>query len=183
MNKLIVAPQIAIYKNIFKYNDELLKYINKLDWEDWFNHGQRAKSFYSKKNNYEDKNELFLMQEIAEAFDAIKKDYLNDFQKDKGIWPEWIENWDILNKDDDLYIIDYFKYSDKKASENMDIKPNGIMMGYHVDEFPIPGIIKPERNVVTINFYLNDDYQGGEICAYDSVSKKAISINQKQVTP
>lgn len=179
MNKVIVAPQIVIYKNIFQYSNELIQYINKLDWEDWFNHGQRTKSFYHKKNNYEDKNELFLMQEIAKAFDFIKKDYFNDFQKEKGIWPEWIEDWESFNLENDLYIIDYFKYNDKKASENMDIKSNGTMMGYHVDEFPIPGIVKPERNVVTINFYLNDDYDGGEICAYDSISKKSYKYKPK----
>lgn len=179
MNKLVVAPQIVIYKNIFKHSSSLIDYLNKINWEDWFNHGQRAKSFYHKKNNYEDQNELFLMKEIAEAFDFIKKDYLNDFAKDKGIWPEWIEDWELISANDDLYIIDYFKYNDKKASENMDIKPNGIMMGYHVDEFPIPGIVKPERNVVTINFYLNDDYEGGEICAYDSISKKSYKYKPK----
>jgi len=179
MNKLTVAPQIVIYKNIFKYSEQLFNYLNNIEWEDWFNHGQRSKSFYSKKNIYENKEELFLMQEIASLFEYIKKDYLKDFKKENGIWPDWIKDWDKLEKDNDIYIIDYFKYNSKKVLENMDIKPNGNMMGYHVDEFPIPGIVKPERNVVTINFYLNDNYDGGEICAYDSISKKSYKYKPK----
>lgn len=179
MNKLIVAPQIVVYKNIFKHNERLIKYLNNIKWENWFNHGERSKSFYSKSNTYKDEEEVFLMENISSLFEYIKKDYMNDFKKEKGIWPEWIKDWDALEKDNDIYIIDYFKYDGEKVLENMDIKPNGNMMGYHVDEFPIPGIIKPEKNVVTINFYLNDDYEGGEICAYDSVSNKSYKYKPK----
>lgn len=46
-------------------------------------------------------------------------------------------------------------------------------MDYHIDELPIPNEIKMRRHVATINFYLNDNYSGGDICVYDDVSKKS----------
>jgi predicted 2-oxoglutarate/Fe(II)-dependent dioxygenase YbiX len=53
------------------------------------------------------------------------------------------------------------------------LKKDDLMMYYHVDEFRIPGQYKKRRNVVTINFYLNNDYTDGDICMYDSISKKS----------
>ena len=173
--KIIVAPQIVIYKNIFNNSKKIIDYIEEENLEvlvspleEWFNHGYRAKSFYNKKNK-----SIPVLDEISDIFEFIKNDYLNDFEKEKGIWPDWIENWDSLRNKEDNYIIDYFKYDWKKSLDNMQIELNGNIMNYHVDEFPIEGIEKAERNIVTINFYINDNYEGGEICAYDSISNKS----------
>ncbi len=182
--KVVVAPQIVIYKNIFNNNNKVIEYLESntknssiMPWEEWFNHGYRTKSFYNKNNKDNDQSEI--LKQIADIFEFIKTDYFNDFEKEKGIWPEWIKDWDSLRKLNDEYIVDYFKYDWQKSLDNMEIKPDGNIMNYHVDEFPIEGIEKTERNVVTINFYLNDNYDGGEICAYDSLSNMSYKYKPK----
>jgi hypothetical protein len=186
VDKHVISKQIVVYKNIFKNNKLIIDYLENykegsliMPWETWFDHGYRTKSFYSRKNNYDNNDQSVVLKEIADIFDFIKNDYLNDFEKEKGIWPDWVRDWDNFREKDQDYIVDYFKYDWEQSLNNMEIRPNGIMMNYHVDEFPIDGIIKEERNIVTINFYLNDNYDGGEICAYDSISNVSYKYKPK----
>jgi hypothetical protein len=48
IEKIIIAPQIVVYKNIFKYSQELIDLLEEdnvdsiLDpWRDWYEQGQR----------------------------------------------------------------------------------------------------------------------------------------------
>ena len=95
----------------------------------------------------------------------IREDYLNEFEN--GIWPSFIKDWKLLKDTNKKYWIDVFRYDVDLQGE---VNPSGLMMEYHVDELPVPGEIKSKRHVATVNFYLNNEYGGGEICVYDSTS-------------
>lgn len=178
--KNIVAPQISIYKNIFDGSKDLIDLINNenkslfKEWRKWYSQGSRKGiSSYSYKENIDNddlKNkEIKLLNEYLEIIKFIRNDYFLDFNKDNGIWPEFIEDWDHLIKNPSSYSIDVFKYdciSDKDKGE-------GLMLEYHVDEFELSSEDPIFRNVCTLNLYLNDDYDGGEICMYSSVTEKA----------
>jgi hypothetical protein len=187
VKKIIVAPQIVIYKNIFQYSKEIIKLLDKdsknslfTKSRDWHGQGFRKDVIYNKQNivnNKDSKNikiEKKYLKEISDIADFINKDYFKDFEKEKGIWPNFIEDWDKLKTPESHYDIDYFHYvlSLEKSIKTYQGKEQYLMMGYHVDEFSLKNEEKKERHVVTINYYLNDKYSGGEICTYDSISKK-----------
>ena len=175
IEKIVVAPQIVIYKNLFKNSKSLieaLQFYNEQscfrDWKDWYGQGKRRFSNFNRNHKYNNKEEKYLI-EICNAFEFIKKDYFNDFENEKGIWPSFIKNWSKVKEEKSDYEIDYFRYNiDSVNKINKD-----LLMDYHVDEFPMISDLKTRRHVITVNFYLNNDYDGGEICAYDSISNKS----------
>jgi hypothetical protein len=182
--KIVIAPQIVVYKNIFKYSKELidlLKEDNKdsiIDsWVDWYSHGQRRRVSFDKFNLISDKDldivkkEKKYLKEIYNITDFINTDYFNQF-KDNGTWPNFIEDWKKMKSIEDVLYIDYFMYDEIKQNK-IPKEPNDLLMDYHIDEFEMSNNLRKRRHVATLNFYLNDEYEGGEICAYDNISKKS----------
>jgi hypothetical protein len=186
VEKIVVAPQIVIYRGIFKDSSGLINTLSQDNpnslfspMRKWYEQGLRKEaemtdSLYSKdildpfaliEQNY--------LKEFMDIVHFIQKDYFNQFSGTNGIWPDFIEDWDQLTNPKSLLYVDFFKYDYTKISNN---ETTGILMDYHVDEFLMPNDKKSKRHVITINLYLNDDYSGGEICAYDSVSNKIYSF-------
>ena len=166
--KIIISPQIVVYKNILKNSNSIIDLLESADdndsnpkWKDWYENGWRS----SANLNRLDSNKSIEIEKICDAFDYICKDYMEEFSKEKGKWPDFIKDWDSINLNQSNYQIDFFRYNNLKF-KNMDWKSD-LLMDYHVDEFSVEGVNKKEKNIVTVNFYLNDNYSGGEICAYD----------------
>jgi len=184
IKKIIIAPQIVVYRNIFKHSKELINLL-KTDHPHslfsksvpWYGNGIRKDFMFlkndpipSKGSEYLQKEESYI-RELSEATDFIHKDYFNEFGRDKGIWPSFIKNWDQLDRVQNYYGFDYFHYMIESKRKNYP-DSGSLMMDYHVDEFPVKDEKVNQRKVITINYYLNDEYTGGEICAYDSLSNK-----------
>ena len=184
VEKINIAPQIVVYKNIFKSNQDMIDLLDKdnadsiLDpWRDWYEQGERRGILFNKHNTPSEsdtlvaKKEKEYLKEIYDITDFINTDYFNEF-KDNGTWPDFISDWNALKSIEDEIYIDYFKYEHEKE-KRFSRPPEKLLMDYHIDEFPLPNEIKFRRHVATINFYLNDSYDCGEICAYDDISKKS----------
>lgn len=176
VDKLIVAPQIVVYKNIFKNSKELIKTLSedKEDsifdpWRQWYQQGYRKDVVFDLNKKYQETEESSYLLEVCNAVNFIRKDYFDDFEKEKGVWPSFINNWDDLKKSQEIFYLDYFRY----IKEQNHYSEENLLMEYHVDEFPVVNEAKTRRHVLTINFYLNNDYEGGEISAYDSISNKS----------
>jgi hypothetical protein len=180
VQKITVAPQIVIYRNIFKHSKEIIDLLTDdrdvsffTSWRGWYGQGFRKDSDFNLLDRIDTNNDSNLLLEkqyileINDCMKFIREDYLTDFDENNGIWPSFISNWDSLKKTDRKYWIDFFRY-DVKAQGY--VNPSGLIMEYHVDELPVPGETKHQRHVATVNFYLNDEYEGGEICVYDSIS-------------
>lgn len=181
--KIIVAPQIVIYKNIFKHSKELINLLEDdnedslfCSWSNWYEQGYRKNVEYDLQNviKLEDsvysKKEKFYLSELCSVFNFVKKDYFDQFEKNKGIWPNFIKDWDEVKKEKQVHFFEYFKYDILKEINN---QPVDYAMDYHVDEYLTELDIQMIRHVATANLYLNNEYSGGEICAYDSVSDKS----------
>lgn len=179
IKKIIIAPQIVVYKNIFKHSKEIIDLMQQdrepsffTNWYEWYGQGFRKDSDFNlldtlSANTKELQLEKDFILEVNDCMKFIREDYLKDFAEDNGIWPSFIKSWDVLSDTNKKYWIDFFRYDVKKINTE---RNDNLLMDYHVDEFPIPGETKRNRHVATVNFYLNDTYDGGEICVYDSIS-------------
>jgi len=178
MKKIIVAPQIVIYKNFFKHNSELINILKNdnndsqfCNWNKWYEQGFRKNCVHTISENPNEVNkEKKYLDEFCNIINFIKKDYFSEFENENGIWPSFISDWEFLKKEIKTFEIDYFKYDIEKLKDRQEDK---LLMEYHVDDFLIYDNVKHSRHIATINLYLNDDYSGGEICAYDSITKKS----------
>ena len=182
IQKIVIAPQVVVYKNIFKHSKDMIDLLDSdnlesiLDpWRDWYQQGQRRGMLFGKLKDVPNSStaikEKEYLTEIYNITDFINKDYFNDFKK-SGTWPDFILDWDKMKSIENEIYIDYFKYEHEKE-KRFNRPPEQLLMDYHIDEFPLPGETKLRRHVATINFYLNDDYSDGDICVYDDVSKKS----------
>jgi len=180
IKKIIVAPQIVIYRNIFKHSQEIINLLQDSrdpsffnSWREWYGQGFRRDADFELLKTIDPKDDVNLnlekqyILEINKCMEFIRKDYFKDFDQHNGIWPSFIKNWDSLVSTDKNYWIDFFRYDVAKQGQ---VNKSGLYMEYHVDELPVPGETKINRHVATVNFYLNDEYKGGEICVYDSIS-------------
>jgi len=188
MKKIVVSPQIVIYQNAIESSNEIINYLEGNPrgifnpWQDWYSQGYRTNLFIDKNNLYkhEDKElnrQNYIILNLINSFEKIVSDYFNDFGQSKGMWPSFIKNWNKIKYRHDIYNIDFFKYEYDKVKKNYKYENNNLLLEYHVDEFI--NLNKKEKHVVTVNFYLNDDYEGGEICMYDSISKKVYRYKPK----
>lgn len=181
--KLIVAPQIVIYKNIFDDSKNLINFVNSEncifgEWNNWFKQGYRKgpdEEYFPKIDNTDMPMQIKQKILIKKFFDIakfIRKDYFTDYNQFNSIWPNFIKDWDKVLIEPEGYDFDIFKWSFDKVSQ-VDLNIDNIMMPYHVDDWDREGNLSYKKNIVTINVYLNDDYEGGEICAYDLNTNKS----------
>jgi hypothetical protein len=181
VKKIVVAPQIVVYRNIFSHSKEIIELLKENrepsffnNWRDWYGQGFRRdadSSLLNKIDPGKDANlnkEKEYILEVNRCMNFIRKDYLEQFDSKNGIWPSFIKDWDVLKNTGQKYWIDFFRYDVRAQGK---VNPSGLIMEYHVDELPVPGETKISRHVATVNFYLNDEYSGGEICVYDSISE------------
>jgi hypothetical protein len=183
IEKFVVAPQIVVYKNAFKHSSELIDIMASdsdsifNNWEQWYQQGYRKKTAFDrntwvpKNDSDKAKKEFDYLNQICKAIDFIQQDYFDQFGNEKGVWPPYIKDWDKVSSPIDFIYVDYFRYDESivGTGDNLDV----LLMDYHVDEFPIGYDANLSRDVITINLYLNDEYSGGEICAYDHISNKS----------
>lgn len=162
-----IYPKINVYKNVFKDVDDFLKKAKTLkSWEPWYTFGDMislreniltfdyfpSKEEYLNHNpleiNKDDEQELtnnILCKEVSEIFYDVTKHF--------------------LEMHPDTSLINYIKQS---ASINRYIPEGGVSenysMNYHTDfvvaEKDSPGY----KFGITTTFYLNDNYDSGEIC-------------------
>jgi hypothetical protein len=162
---IVIYPKINVYKNLFNNIDNFLENAKKAKvWQEWYTFGEmlslqenqiKFNSFPTKeefissrflyKESPEDKLRAELTTEVGEIFYDVTSHYLN--MNPDLTFPNWVKSPASINK--------YFNGS--SISEN-------YSMNYHTDyiqpESEMPGF----KFAITTTFYINDDYQDGEIC-------------------
>jgi hypothetical protein len=192
-NKIVVAPQIVIYKEILNNCKDFIDIVDSSsreeslwgEWNDWYDQGKYMSQEFKiseldiKLDDKENiKKEKSFLQDLFKIYHFIKDDYLNEYSDEKGNWPSYITRWDKIKKSGDYKVgLDIYKYN-MSYKDKADI-PNELMLQYHVDEMPEGAHEKYDHKAITITIYPNDDYDGGEICFYDEVSNKAYKYKPK----
>lgn len=197
VDKLTVAPQIVIYKNLLNDAAEILEvfkhsYNSSTDesffkeWDTW--NPSHTSSGEILKVRVRDvsidpqesdsdivKKQKQVVSKIYEAFNFAKDDFLKDWSN-KGSWPDIITNWDTSDRKIwDNHEIDVLSYISREDPNNIHSPQDGIYnlpMNYHVDAMPSDLHSKGTKLAITITMYLNDDYEGGEISFYNSEEDK-----------
>jgi hypothetical protein len=160
-----IYPKIHIYRNVFNDVDLFLEKAKKcVVWEEWYTFGTmlplqeapirftsfptREEYINSRRWQVETDNDVLradLTKELGEIFYDVTSNFLNSYTDIS--FNNWVKYPASINK--------YF--------EGAGITDN-YAMNYHTDfvqlEKDAPGI----KFGITTTFYLNDDYENGEIC-------------------
>lgn len=203
VDKIIVAPQIVIYKGLLKDSNDVLETFKKSqlehdsdsyfpEWHEWNpTHNTFGKMLTvrtidnsMKINDYDSeicKEQKKLAHKIYEAFNFVKEDFLKDWLG-KGIWPEEITNWDTSNteywQNHDFNVISYTEI-DKKYIHDPSSGQYNLALDYHVDAFPGTKHHEGPRLTLTITMYLNDDYENGEISFYSDLDNQVYNYKPR----
>ena len=166
-------PGIHVYKNVLKDCKKIIKCFEDnedsllSDWEQWETQGYKKgfsineKNLFLKKNDSKKiKKQKKYINKINKCLEIVFNDYVSFYLNENVPWPENvnINKLQILND----YYMGFYKYDVKHMLKD-DFKK--IAMRYHVDD--ITG-----KGGLTFTYYLNDNYDGGEICFYNKNDSK-----------
>lgn len=166
----VLYPGVVVYRDAFPKNKELVQALKATDqWEDWYDVGKQLGISHSKRidfkgfptleqwtnqnNRYEPtaKDLEFFYHDIENVFYEVTADYMTKFPVDAPIFRR--------NGND---ILKYESHEDgfitKQASGT-----EKLALPFHTD---FPQALEPGHNILpllTVTYYLNDDYEGGEI--------------------
>lgn len=166
----IIYPGIYVYKNTFKDVEIFLENVKKFkDWQDWYTFGQMMalqipilhipeqtfpsiQSFYSgdrspylanENSNSHNSNEFSMAKEIEDIFYAVTSHFIS---KENITSDNWYKHSPSINR----YI------ADSGISEN-------YAMNLHTDFIQTEKDWPGKKYLITTTYYLNDNYEGGEI--------------------
>lgn len=168
MIKKDITPFVRIYKNLFKNINNTLDVVKKsIDqnsdlyikkWYGWEPYGIMSSSdFNIVKKEFDDGSSIeqySTLLEINSLYKFVAIDYLQD-KKDFAILPKYINEFELKSS---KWINSEISILKHELSEN-----KIMQMDYHTDEYIFNSEARSNKFILTINFYLNDDYMGGEI--------------------
>lgn len=157
----ILHPKIWVFKNILKDPENLINYLRGEEfsgkWQDWYTFGEKVflplgrSTFDTFPSEYEWDNKITVessknksLQNFTDAFYHLTKKYIES----QGIE---LDSWQFDESD----LCYYNKMTGVSGTQ---------AMNYHTD-YQLERDYEPGMKIqTTCVFYLNDDYEGGEIC-------------------
>jgi hypothetical protein len=185
-NKITIFKNLVVYKKFLSNVEDIFKTItdselyNKQEyvikpWGEWAGNwiGKATQIDVSAMSLEEPTNEIaenenrFLRETFNHYFAALK-DYLKNSTEEME-WPHWVKNFDFA--DDSVWMpsgMTLLKYDEPDYTSDFDYsKP---AMNYHTDANNFDEESNDTKQVFTVTFYVNDNYEGGEISFYDSIN-------------
>ena len=146
-------------------------------------------SYFDEKNIFDPKfqKQKKIFDNIIKCYKIVYKDFFEKYKNDED-WPSFINSFNQSDPHwDGEYAFSFLKYSpvDKtkdKIFKNFleNLQKDQVLMAYHTDthEFDLesPG----RKFIITITFYLNDNYEGGEISFLDEKQSKVINYKPEK---
>lgn len=194
MKKIVITPKIHVYKDVFNDVGATLNLIKETEvndelgvipkWDSWdaFWKGKASKVPNNKISLTQGESDFLKKQkevisEIQQIFFNVFTDYINDYKRDTD-WQEFIKIWDSYDsfpwQPDPS--IDLLKYNKEQSDE---MKNSALAMNYHTDNDKVDAEWQGTKKIVTVTFYLNDDYEGGEISLYDPKTEEVYIYKPK----
>lgn len=152
-------------------------------WVPWYDFGSKTILNYKQMpDNIKDEDLIFVYKFrniIFDVCDKIFEDYKNDWSN-SSYWANYVTNWEIQHP------FNPFKNKNSKMQLGNteilkhDINPEKFFaIGFHTDT-PEARLNEPGfKHFITLTFYLNDDYDGGEVQFINELEKKLITYKPK----
>lgn len=195
IKRFIVCPQVVVYPGILKNTQDILKMVKRSEIVKekihnippsgpWLESGLSTQFDGPRGGTYEYEDEDSILQKsvinnIQDVYDIVVKDFFNYYGPD-NLWPDFIKNWDTSNYDFWRSSgISFLKYDQKDYSYDPVNGKHHIAMHFHTDTNSKNLNSAGNKLVVTVTMYLNDDYDGGEICYIDNATGKSYMYKPK----
>ena len=205
-NKKTIMPFVVLYKDLFNDSQEILDVLQDskrsnvlLEWEPWYELGQRTKfEFVLESDVTENEEKHYMFQKrLYNALMDVYKDYILDWTKPEIIskykntnpnlqedWSyvfgDFVTHWDFENRikdeSEDGWLsspVEVLKH-DHTVGRNLE-----LAIGYHLDAFNSKDAAGP-KSIITGTVYLNDDYEGGEISFLNEFDSSIITYKPKK---
>jgi hypothetical protein len=181
-----ISEGIILYKNIVKNAEQILSFFKDAEMyqEDtylmkkfyqWGDYGimteVESESFHDftpeffNPNDTEQVKQKECLSSIYDAYKFVKKDFMDQYGE-KDIWPDSYKKVDLFNEAQSAKIA-FLKYDQKNVLKYVDRKTNYNFTAFHSDYFNQDMDTPGYKLIFTVMLYLNDDYEGGEICFWD----------------
>lgn len=179
-----ISEGVVLYKNIFKSTDDILSFFKEAEsykddiymmkkFEQWGQYGTMSEvdsaSFHNFRlmffnpNSDEQRKQKTIFEKLYHAYKFVKDDFMMKYGN-KNIWPSHYAKANIWNEADNTKIA-FLKYDHKNVIHGNKIKYN--FTAFHSDFFQQDMDTPGYKLIFTVMIYLNDDYEGGEICFWD----------------
>jgi hypothetical protein len=186
-----LIPGAIVYRNAFKDIDNLLSFFKEAEsyaedtyimkkFHDWGDMGimteidsQSINANPLDKNNQEDVRQKEIFQNIYNSYKYISKDFISKYAN-KNIWPSSYKKVDLLTEAKNTKIA-FLKYNYEKDSQDKRFLKTSS--AFHSDYFEQDMDSPGYKLIFTVMLYLNDDYDGGEICFFDGT--KIVGLKPK----
>lgn len=190
MDKTVICSNIVVYHNALeKYSEALsiMKQSEKIKEkiyhlppaQKWLMYGSITQvdgsmdeNLYNKDEDSEKQKKIF--KEIHDVYNLVCKDFFANHLKEKD-FPKFINNFDRENGHPwTTSGISFLKYDikDEDYYKNEAEITHNRTMGYHTDTQYYDSDSRGNKLIVTVTMYLNDEYDGGEICFLDASTGK-----------
>lgn len=208
-SKKTIMPFVVLYEGVFDNVPEILQMLKEsekqksrilLDWEPWYELGQRTRFLYSTDNDLTEieKNQLEMHNTIYDGLMETYKDYIADWNQGhiveqyinplKSMYQDWkyvfgeiVTDWNNFDKAANVPVEDSWMKSSVEVLKHDHTVGEGLELaiGYHIDAFNSKDAAGP-KSIITGTVYLNDDYQGGEISFLNEFDSTIVTYKPKQ---
>lgn len=197
MNKTVVCPNIVIYHNALDICNDLIDLAKESELltekkyhlpisRKWLMYGSITQVDGAMDENIYTEDEESLKQKtifkkIYDAYETVCNDFFQN-HLDKKDFPGFVENFDRSNKEywreSGISILKY-DIKDQDYYDNQASMIHNRTMGYHTDTKYYDSESRGDKLIVTVTMYLNDEYDGGEICFLDTATGKQYAYKPK----
>jgi hypothetical protein len=175
---------VILYQNVLKDTEEILSFFKEAElykedkylmkkFEIWGNHGTMTEidstSYhgfapeYFNPDDQEQVKQKKVFEKLEDAYRFVKKDFMIKYGN-KDIWPSHYKKVDLFNECENTRIA-FLKYDVDLAKKAESQKFN--FSAFHSDFFEQDMDTPGYKLIFTVMIYLNDEYDGGEICFWD----------------
>jgi hypothetical protein len=173
-----------LYQNVLKDTEEILSFFKEAElyqvdrylmkkFENWGNSGVMTEidstsshgfsSGYFDSSDQEQVKQKLIFEKLDDAYKFVKKDFMIKYGK-KDIWPSHYKKVDLFNECENTRIA-FLKYDVELANKAESQRFN--FTAFHSDFFEQDMDTPGYKLIFTVMIYLNNDYEGGEICFWD----------------
>lgn len=183
-----------LYQNVFKDTEDILSFFKEAElykedvyvmkkFEPWGQYGimteidstsyHRFTPEHFNPDDQEQVKQKAVFEKLEDAYDFVKKDFMIKYGN-KDIWPSHYNKVDLFNESENTRIA-FLKY-DLELANVADLQKINFT-AFHSDFFEQDMDTPGYKLIFTVMIYLNDDYEGGEICFWDG--KKIVGYKPK----